>query len=429
MQVINRKEQPQLKNIESLQISNFKTEKLDNGTPVYIVDGVEEDLVRIELRFPAGRWYENSMGQSHAATALMRKGTSQKTALQLAEAIEFYGAQLDTSTGTDTTSVSLYTMGKHLQQVLPVATEILNSATFPEKELVLYKERKKQRFKISAQNTDFHANRKITEVLFGSSHPYGYSMQEADIDAIDRNEIIKFYNSHYNAGNASIFVSGNVNDTIISVLNKQFGKYKHERTPVSATDKSIRSDEKDAFYIPLKESVQSSVRIASLSIPKHHPDYPELNVVNTIFGGYFGSRLMSNIREDKGYTYGIHSYITHLKHASYFSIDTEVGNEVCEKAITEIYREMEIMCTDKVENEELDIVKNYMLGTLLRATDGPFNRINIIRNIVLSGLDFTYFDSLVHAIKTVTPERIRDLAQKYLIKGNMKQVICGNLDE
>ncbi|MBC8045341.1 MAG: insulinase family protein, partial [Fimbriimonadaceae bacterium] len=176
-----------------------------------------------------------------------------------------------------------------------------------------------------------------------------------------------------------------------------------------------------------KDSVQSSVRIGCISISKHHPDFPELNVLNTIFGGYFGSRLMSNIRENKGYTYGIHSYITHLKHASYFAVDTEVGNEVCKNAIAEVYKEMNLLKSIQIDAEELNVVKNYMLGTLLRATDGPFNRINIIRNIVLSDLDFSYFDSLVHAIKTVTPERLKELANKYLVKEHMKEIICGNL--
>jgi predicted Zn-dependent peptidase len=177
----------------------------------------------------------------------------------------------------------------------------------------------------------------------------------------------------------------------------------------------------------MPDSVQSSVRIGCISIAKNHADFPELNILNTVFGGYFGSRLMRNIREDKGYTYGIHSYITHFEHASYFVIDTEVGNEVCKAAMDEIYHELETMRTVQVTGEELLTVKNYMLGSLLRATDGPFNRISAIRNSVLSGLDEMYFTRLVDAIKHITPERLKDLSNIYFANENMQEVICGNL--
>ncbi|MBC8045974.1 MAG: insulinase family protein, partial [Fimbriimonadaceae bacterium] len=373
MEVINRIIQPDLKNIEQLRITNYKKTALDNGVPLYIVDGVEEDLVRIELRFPAGRWYETIKGHSHAVAALMKKGTATKSSLQIAEAIEFYGAQVETSSGIDTTSVTLFILGKHLNTVLPIISEILNEAIFPEDEIVLYKERKKQRLRINSQNTDFHANRKFNEVLFGNKHPYGYAMDENDIDAITREQVVKLYKENYSPGNAQIFVSGNVPEKIITTLNREFGNYPHQKIPVAATDKSIYTNEESEFYIQRKDSVQSSVRIGCISISKHHPDFPELNVLNTIFGGYFGSRLMSNIRENKGYTYGIHSYITHLKHASYFAVDTEVGNEVCKNAIAEVYKEMDVLKSIHIDAEELNVVKNYMLGTLLRATDGPFN--------------------------------------------------------
>lgn len=425
--MMNRVLQPELKRIESVRLNNFKIVHLDNAIPVYITDGTEEDLVKIELRFPAGRWYETTAGQSHAAAALMKKGTHTKSALQIAEAIEFYGAQLDTNTGNDTTSVNLFCLGKHIHHVLPLVTEILNDAIYPESEIELYKQRKKQRFLISSQNTDFHAGRKFSEVLFGKKHPYGYALQIADIDAIEQEQIQKFYSEHYVTGNTKIFMSGNIKEETIKLLNTEFGKSVKKKIPVSATDKSLHASADKEFYTELSQSVQSSVRIGCISIGKDHPHFPQLNVLNTVFGGYFGSRLMSNIREDKGYTYGIHSYISHLNHASYFAIETETGNEVCKDAIVEIYKEMDLLQTRQIAADELTTVKNYMLGSLLRATDGPFNRMSVIRNIILSGLEPSYFQTLIEAIKTVTPERLQDLAQMYLVKENMKEVICGNL--
>ncbi|MBC8172298.1 MAG: insulinase family protein [Chitinophagales bacterium] len=424
---MNRTEAPELKDIHRLDINNFKTITLNNGVPLYIVDGVEEDLVRIEIRFPAGRWHENKHGQSHATPAQMKKGTAAKTSLEIAEAIEYYGAQLDTSSGQDHTAVTLYSLGKYIKEIIPVVEEILQEAIFPEQELELYKERKTQRMRINAQNTDYHANRKYNEVIFGDKHPYGYAIKEKDVDNLQKQDLLDYYRSYFNIAEAKIFISGNIKEDVIRTVEKHFGHQQKMNNPDSATDKSLHTLTENKFYIPHKDSVQSSVRIGGISIPKDHPDFPELNVLNTVFGGYFGSRLMSNIREDKGYTYGIHSSIGHNLHGSYFSIDTEVSNEVCKNVVHEIYYEMELLRSNIIPDDELSIVKNYMLGTFLRATDGPFNRINVVRNIVLSGLDISYFNRLVEAAKTVTPARLQELANQYFVKSGMKEIVCGNI--
>ncbi len=422
---MNRNPAPALNKIDRLDISNFKKTYLANETRVYYVDGVEEDLVRIELRFHAGRWYEPQRGVSRAVCNLLKKGTSTKNAKQIADIIEFYGAQLEVQHGQDMTSVVIFCLGKYLDMILPVAEEILIDASFAQDELEHFNQKLKQKLRINAQNTDFHANRKFLNVLFGVQHPYGYAITESDLDELNPELLLHYHKRHYNPADAVLFLSGNITDATLEKVNRYFGHYNKTGVFISNTDKSIHTDPEDMFFIHKDDSVQSSVRIGKLTIPKTHPDYPDLNILNTAFGGYFGSRLMTNIREDKGYTYGIYSSISHNDHGSYFSVETETGNEVCEKAIAEVYSEMEIMRTTLMDDEELTIIKNYMMGGLLRATDGPFNRINVIKNMVMSNLDITYFDSLVNAVKTITPKRLRELANMYLVRGDMKQIVCG----
>jgi predicted Zn-dependent peptidase len=425
MTTTNRSLAPSLKPVEHLEINNYKTYQLSNKIPVYYVEAPEEELVRVELRFHAGRWYETGRGISRAACNLIKKGTSTKNSKQLADAIEFYGAHLETQHGVDYTSVSIVTLDKYLKETLPVVEEILTDATFPDDELKLFVQKQKQKLRINAQNTDFHANRKFGSVLFGEEHPYGYAITEADLDQLTREQLLAYHKTRFTPGDATVFIAGKITNETFGLVEKHFGLYPEGVTELSASDKSIHTDAQHSFFIEKDDSVQSSIRIGNLTISKTHPDYAEFNVLNTIFGGYFGSRLMSNIREDKGYTYGIYSSISHYRHSSYFSIETEVGNEVCTDALKEIYHELDAMRNLKVDDEELTIVKNYMMGSLLRATDGPYNRINVIKNIVMSGLDTTYFDNLVHAIKTVTPERLQELAHKYFVKEHMKEVVCG----
>lgn len=422
---ITRTEAPDLRSIDRLDIRNYHTRTMPNGTLMYYVTGLEQELIRMEMVFHGGRWYEPQQVVSRTVCNLMRKGTTSKTGKQIADSIDFYGAQLEVSGGQDFTSLVIYCLNKHLPYLLPIAEEILNDAAYREDELEMFIQRQKQKLRINAQNTDFHANRKFNAVLFGEEHPYGYSMTESKLDTLQRDTLLDYHRKHYNPGDAVYFVSGNVSEGDLDLIEQTFGKYAPKGKIISATDKSIHTDPQHKFFIDKDDSVQSSVRIGTISISKTHPDFPDLNVLNTLFGGYFGSRLMTNIREDKGYTYGIYSSISHYRHASYFSIDTEVGNEVCASALEEIYKEMDLLKTVPVDKEELTIVQNYMMGGLLRATDGPFNRINVVKNMVMSGLDARYFDGLVSAIRNITSERLMELANRYFDHETMKEVVCG----
>ena len=422
---MTRTEAPHQHLIDRLDIQNFEHRKLKNGTDLYFVGGIEEDLIRVELRFKAGRWYEPRHVVSRAVSNIMKKGTSTKNAKQIAVVVDFYGAQLEIEHGHDLTSIIIFCLGKYLDKILPVAEEIMTDASFAEDELEHFVKKQKQKLLISAQNTDFHANRKFNEVIFGKDHPYGYATFENDFNALNSSLLKDYHRKHYNPADATIFMAGNVNENAIALVEKHFGHYQKNGVIISSTDKNISTDFENKFFIAKEDSVQSSVRIGNISISKKHPDYPEFNVLNTAFGGYFGSRLMTNIREDKGYTYGIHSGVTHYKYGSFFVIQTETGNEVCAAAIAETYKEMDILKKEKMDADELMIIKNYMMGGLLRATDGPFNRINVIKNMVMSDLDTSYFDSLVSGIKNITADRLMELANTYLDQENMKEVVCG----
>lgn len=424
---VNRKEPPALQMIDRLDINNFKTVNLQNGTPVYVVDGVEEEVVKIEWRFQAGRWYETQPAVARTTLQMLRKGTSLKNSQQIADAIEFYGGDIEFINGHDTTGIEIFCLKKHLQNILPVVIEIMHDAIFPEHELELLVQRQKQKLLISEKNTDFHANRAFHGAVFGEAHPYGYAVTDAVLDALNREALIKYHQQHYASAHTALFVSGNVDDSVIELLNTQYGNIPLQKNTVTKNAAQIQSATQKKFYIEKSDSVQSSIRIGKIAIPRTHPDFLPYNIMMVIFGGYFGSRLMSNIREDKGYTYGIHAMTSHYRNASHMEINTEVGNEVCESAIEEIYKEMEIMRSEPVSTDELSIVRNYMMGSILRATDGPFNRIQIIKNLMLHDMTTTYYDNYVRTLLTVTPAQIMEMAQKYLIKEEMTEVICGNL--
>jgi predicted Zn-dependent peptidase len=158
---------------------------------------------------------------------------------------------------------------------------------------------------------------------------------------------------------------------------------------------------------------------------KHHPDFNGLYVLSTILGGYFGSRLMANIREDKGYTYNIYATLDAMLFDGYFCIGTEVGNELVEPTIKEIHHEMKLLREELVSTEELEMLRNYLMGNFLAMLDGPFNISELLRTMLIEDLPFSSFEQMIETVNTIQPEQLRDLACKYLNPDNMWEVVVG----
>ncbi len=414
---MNRSESPKIVDAVNfnLQLKKIQQFTLDNNLPVYAINAGAEELVMIEFVFYAGNWYEEKNIVAATTNFMLKNGTTNKKAFAINEHFEFYGAYLNRNCYNETATLTLHTLSKHLPNLLPVIAEILTECTFPEEEILIYKQNQKQRLEVSLKKCDFVANRFIDEYLFGIQHPYGKYTSVEDYDALQTEELKNFYRQFYTKGKCMMFVAGKLPADIQEQLNKNFGSLPfnttalkdiiHPLTPASQKKQHITND---------VNGVQGAIRIARPFPNRHHPDFQKVAVLNTIFGGFFGSRLMSNIREDKGYTYGIHSYIQNHIHECAWMISTEAGKDVCAATIEETFKEMEILRNELVDDEELDLVKNFMMGSLLGDLDGPFQIIARWKNYILNNLDDQYFYSGIQAIKTVTPEELQALAQKYL---------------
>jgi predicted Zn-dependent peptidase len=293
--------------------------------------------------------------------------------------------------------------------------EIITESIFPEEELAICKQNQKQRLQVNLKKCDFVANRLIDEYVFGFHHPYGKYTSTVDYDALQREELIAYHEQFYKNGTCMVFAAGKLPANLDQQLNQVFGKLPLNSRPlpdiqhpvVSATEKKYR-------IVNDAEGVQGAIRLAQPFFNRHHPDFPKVQVLNNIFGGFFGSRLMSNIREDKGYTYGIHSYLQNHIHHSAWMISTEAGRDVCEATIAEVYHEMERLRNEPIDKEELELVRNYMMGSLLGDLDGPFQIIGRWKTYILNGLDEQYFYKSIETIRTVSSEELQTLAKQYL---------------
>ena len=399
-----------------LELKPYEESRLDNGVPVYAINAGAEEVMMVELVFFAGNSFEEKNVVAAATNFLLKNGTSKKKAFQINEHFEYYGSFLNRACFNETSTLTLHCLNKHVGELLPVIEELITESIFPEEELAIFKQNQKQRLSVSLKKSEFVAGRLIDAYLYGEKHPYGKYSSHAEYDALERDELVSFYNKYYKQGNCVIFAAGKLPAGLSELLNKHFGKLplgnKFEK-PLHQLSSTKKPGERIRITND-QNGVQGSIRMGRGFPNRHHPDFLKAMVLNNIFGGYFGSRLMSNIREDKGYTYGIHSFLQDHIQQSAWLVSTEAGKDVCEAAITEIYKEMKRLKDEPVGEDEMQLVRNYMMGSILGDLDGPFHIIARWKNYILNGLNGDYFYNAINTIRTVSPEELQQLAKKYL---------------
>ena len=420
----NRTIAPLLREITSLQLPKPEIIHLDNGIPVYITRMGTQPVVRMELVFEAGRWYEEKKLISRATSRLIKEGTRTRSGADIAETVDFYGGSLAFPGSLDTSSVALFCLTKHFDKLLPLVDDLLTSPAFAEEEVAKFKRRSLQRFKMDTGKTDVIAYRKITEMMFGKEHPYGYNSHPSMFDNIQREDLVNHFLKNYRTGNLKIFLSGSPTDDVLETLNKTLGRNLPEGSSVP-NKVLIDPNPQQILSIPKKNNLQSAIRIGCKTFDRKHEDYNGFYVLNTILGGYFGARLMTNLREDKGYTYGVYSNLEPMRYDGYFNVSTEVAKGAASDAVGEIYKEFERLREKPIGDEELLMVRNYLLGYLLTGLDGPFNVSEMVKMVAIDDLDINFFDNMVQTIKTITPNEIQALANKYLKRENMYEVVVG----
>jgi len=397
---------------------------LSNGVPLYAIDGAADDILKLEAVFPAGRRYETAPGVSAAAAKLMTEGAPGLNGSAIAETVERYGASLKVRGGFDYTTLQLQGLNRFLDRLLPVVHGIVYEASYPEKECANYVRNNRQKIKIREQKVDYLADNGMREALYGPQHPYGYKMTGELFSSLTRQSFLDHHRRTIAQSQPFLIAAGRITDQVLDFAEAAFGRA--VRMPIAATPYGAAQPAATLNIHQFKlGSVQSALRFAKPIMAKSHEDYRPFFVLNTILGGYFGSRLMSNIREDKGYTYGIYSGMTHLDDASYFYISAEVGSHVCQPAITEVYAEMQRLRDIPVGDEELDLVRNYLLGTILGSIDGPFRTADTVRGILQGHLPMDYVQQLVDTIRTVTPVQLQALANRYLRQDDLLELVVG----
>jgi len=423
--MLNRTIAPPIKDAIDYQIilKPYTKFLLSNGASVYYINDGAEEVSMLDFVFDAGNNFEKKNAIAAATNHLIKNATHNKTAFEITEFFEYYGAYLNRKCGNETASITLHCLSKHLKELLPVIRELITESIFPESELEIFKQNSIQRLSVNMLKCDFVANRLIDEYLYGPKHPYGKVSNKEDIEAIQTNELVGFFNKYYLKASCRIFAAGKLPMNFEKLIESQFGDLKLNETVITDKHKREPSTQKKYFINNDEKGVQGAIRIGRPFPNRRDPDFKKCVVLNTLFGGYFGSRLMGNIREEKGYTYGIHSYLENHIEESSWVISTEAGKEVCEATIQEVYKEMQLLQEEPVNDEELLLVKNYMMGLNLGYIDGPFQIISRWKSLILNGLDENYFYDSIKTIKEITSEELQGLSNKYLQPGDFYELL------
>jgi predicted Zn-dependent peptidase len=418
--MLDRTIAPPFNRSNSFVLIHPQKEILKNGGEVYFVLGGTQEVSKVEVVFPAGRWTEKTPGASHFTANLLSKGTQRKSSFEIAEMLDIYGAHLEIQPAFDYVSVSLYILNKNFQAAVGLLFEMLTDSVLPEPELDLLKSIYLQNLKVNYEKTSFLASRQLRKNLFGET-PYGRELDETDLAAIN----IESVSRHYAEGfkRATLFVSGRVSDTNMAFLNSTFNSLKHDDIVPNnfASTPTAHSRE----VVTKEGSLQSSIRFGKKAMSKLHGDYVDALFLNHILGGYFGSRLMKNIREDKGLSYGISSSLHALKNDSYLAIGADVNRENLDIAFVEIGNELRCLRTEKVDDEELNTARNHFIGSLQLEITTSFAHADKIKNIVLFNLPTDYYQHMIDRVNAINAEDLLKVANKYFAEDTFLEIAVG----
>ena len=420
---------PAVSLLDDFHIEKPELRVMKNGMPLNVIQAGDEDVVRFDIIIRGGQLSQTQPLQASLTNRLLREGSRRYTSSEIAERLDYYGAWLDLASSVNYGYVTLYSLNKYFDQTMDVLASIIKEPTFEEDKLEIAVDVSRQNFLVNEERVDILAHKRMIQSLFGAEHSLGRFAVKSDFDRINRDVIQQLYDRTYNSSNATTYVSGKVTPEIVRCIERHFGDERWGKTsqPIRLDISKPMVEEGKRFVVEKENVMQSAIKMGCFTLPNRHEDYLKLKVLVTLFGGYFGSRLMSNIREEKGYTYGISSGVISYPEFSVLAIGTEADNSYIAPIIKEVYNEIDRLQNENVTMQELEMVRNYMLGDICRSYEGAFSLSDAWIFIKSTGHSDDYFEQTIQTVRNITVEDMRSMAQKHLSKEALKEVIAGKL--
>jgi predicted Zn-dependent peptidase len=418
--MINRTLTPELKEIDQIDFIKPSIFDISSSVKLYSMCEVPNQTSRLDLYFNAGTIL-GDIGTASFVNSLLLSGTNTKTSIEINNEMDSLGAFFESSVSNENALVSIYALKENMLAVLSILKDAIENVAFLEHEVIELVNDRKQKFRIGMEKVSYLAQRSFQQKLF--NHPiYGRIAEESDFENVSISTLKRFHKDHYLHGLTKVVLIGAFSTDEIDEVIDMTGNWAMDALP---TFNEKCQNEPSKTHVNKEQAVQTAIRVGRMLFNKKDPDFIDFQILNTILGDYFGSRLMTNIREDKGYTYGIGTMVAELTEMGYFLVATEVGRDKKDATLHEIQFEFNRLQTELVSEDELQLVKNYMLGQLLKSADGPYAMMDLFLHVEPFNIGLEYYNQCIESINTITPERIKELAIKYLNWDKMTIVTAG----
>jgi zinc protease len=425
--MIELKDKPaeKIQRINPLNVYHFE---LDNGLEVNALRTASDGLVKIILSYDNPQRFATEAALAEITFQLLKSGTRNHDLFSFVSLMEETGVMISTSAFMDYGVIDFVVLGDQFETLLPLIAEMISMPAFPEDEFERLKTLALQNWRISRQQTHVLAREQFMRDLY-AGHPYGLLPDEESLMNLHLQQAVVFHNDQIANGKPVVYVAASDPERTVEILNQYLGQHL-----VSQTDSTFQephaasvqpSGNPSQKSLQLQGSVQSSIRMGRRLFRRDHTDFVPAKVTSTILGGYFSSRLMANLREDKGYTYGVGAGVIPMVLDSYLTISADVGKEHLTHAVEEIRKEIRRLRIEKIDMEELHTVRQYMSGSILRETDGIFNQLSLLASLNRQGVSANWVETYRQQLLTVTAEDILRIADQYLNPEDLYLVTCG----
>ncbi|MCM1518243.1 MAG: insulinase family protein [Pseudoflavonifractor sp.] len=421
----HRKIAPAIHEFGHLNIPLPEETTLSNGIPLSIINHGPDEVCRLSLIWRQGGVEVGSMPLGAITGLVMREGAGGQSATEIAETLEFNGAQLRIEVSTHCSRLELIAPNNRIAEVLPAISDIITSPHFPTHESSVIIDNRARALEIERGKVGFHARHAINLMMMGAGHPLAVEDTPEVIRAITSEQIRSAWQRLFMSERPVAFLAGHITPAVVESIDSHIGAIRFpdgqlERLIIPFTPVTERRVD-----IHRPQSLQSAVRIAMPAIPRSHPDYIPLRILVMALGGYFGSRLMANVREDKGYTYGIHANLLGYREGAMTMIGCECDNKYTEALINECIREIERLATGDFSDDELGRVRSYVMSQLAALLDTPFSIGSYYENMVLADISTDYFDQQQSAATAISASSFKHLASTYLNPATARIAVAG----
>ena len=399
---------------------------MPNGVNLYCIPGDGKGSVRLDILFDGGYGVQTKPLQAMFTNRMLREGCDGLTANDISYRLDFYGAWIDMYSSQNCNHLTLFSLVKHFCPLLELLEKVVKTPLFPEENLDTVKKNNKSYFMVNSHKVDVLSQRHFEHSLWGAEHPLGHIVVPGDYDAMTREDILQYYNAVYGSANCTIFIGGSVDERMISAIEELFGC---ENWGAQKLSTSFEVSAPVPIYgrknVRVEGALQSSVKIGFMAMDSGDDDFFKFRFLTVLLGGYFGSRLMSNIRERNGYTYHIAAEVDAYGRRNAFMVSSETANEYVEPLIKEVYNEIGALLEKPVSDNELELVRNYIMGELCREYEGVSAKSEVFINTWLSGESFDSVNQYIKAVSSITSEELLNIAQKYLAREKLIEIVVG----